>query len=135
LAHFRIETGWATLSYMGIRMRRAYEDPQPQDGYRVLVDRVWPRGRSREQLHLDEWARELGPSDELRHWFGHDAARWEGFRERYRGELAAPPQAVMLQALAERARAGTVTLVYGARDEEHNQARVIAEELERRLVE
>jgi uncharacterized protein YeaO (DUF488 family) len=118
---------------MSIHLQRAYDDPRPGDGYRVLVDRVWPRGRSRETLRLDEWASDLGPSAELRRWFGHDPARWEAFRERYREELAAPDRQARLAALAERAGAGTLTLVYGARDEEHNQARVIAEELERRL--
>ncbi len=118
---------------MSVRLQRAYEDPRPHDGYRVLVDRVWPRGRSRETLRIDEWARDLGPSNDLRRWFGHDPARWEEFRERYRAELDEPGQSAMLDALAERARRGTVTLVYGARDEEHNQARVIAEELDRRL--
>ena len=116
-----------------LRLRRAYEAPAPDDGYRVLVDRVWPRGRSREALGIDEWARDLGPSDALRGWFGHDPARWEEFRSRYRRELAAPAQAALLDALAARARRDTLTLVYGARDEEHNQARVIAEEIERRL--
>ena len=118
---------------MLVRLRRAYEPPEPGDGVRVLVDRIWPRGRSREDLRIDQWARELGPSDELRRWFDHDPARWEEFRARYRRELAAPDQAGRLDALAGRARHGTVTLVYGARDEEHNQARVLAEELERRL--
>ena len=118
---------------MSIRLQRAYGDPGPGDGYRVLVDRVWPRGRSRETLRLDEWVPDLGPSSELRRWFGHDPARWEAFRERYREELAAPARQASLDALAGRAMAGTLTLVYGARDEEHNQARVIAEELERRL--
>lgn len=118
---------------MNVRLLRAYEEPAPGDGYRVLVDRVWPRGRSREALHLDEWARELGPSDELRRWFGHVPARWEEFRRRYRAELAEPAQASRLDALAMRARTGTLTLVYGARDKEHSQARVLAEELERRL--
>ena len=118
---------------MSIRLQRAYEEPGPGDGYRVLVDRVWPRGRSRETLRLDEWASDLGPSHELRRWFGHDPARWETFRQRYRDELAAPARQAHLEALAEHARAGTLTLVYGARDEVHNQARVIAEELERRL--
>jgi len=116
-----------------VRLQRAYEAPGASDGYRVLVDRVWPRGRSRDVLRLDAWERDLGPSDELRHWFGHDPARWEEFRARYRRELAAPAQAAMLDDLAGRAAQGVVTLVYGARDEEHNQARVIAEELERRL--
>jgi len=118
---------------MSVRLRRAYDEPTPGDGYRVLVDRIWPRGRSRESLRLDEWARELGPSDELRRRFGHRAARWQEFQRRYLAELAAPGRSGMLDSLAERARRGTLTLVFGARDEEHNQARVIAEELERRL--
>ncbi len=116
-----------------LRLQRAYEDPQAGDGYRVLVDRVWPRGRSREQLKLDEWARELGPSNELRRWFGHDPSRWDEFQARYRSELAAPQNQAALDALAQRTARGTVTLLYGARDEEHNQARVIEEEIRRRL--
>lgn len=118
---------------MPVRLQRAYDEPTPDDGYRALVDRVWPRGRSREALRLDEWARDLGPSDNLRRWFGHDPARWEAFRHRYRAELAEPEPSAMLDALVDRARSGTVTLVYGARDEEHNQARVIADEIDRRL--
>jgi uncharacterized protein YeaO (DUF488 family) len=118
---------------MSVRIQRAYEAPGRNDGYRVLVDRVWPRGRSREELLLDEWARDLGPSTELRRWFGHDPARWDEFRTRYRAELGDPTLAAKLDALAERARRGPVTIVYGARDELHNQARVIAAELERRL--
>lgn len=116
-----------------IRLRRAYDPPSSGDGYRVLVDRVWPRGRSRASLRLDEWARELGPSDELRRWFGHDPARWDEFQGRYRVELAEPQRAAMLDALAARARLGSVTIVFGARDPEHNQAQVIGDELERRL--
>ena len=118
---------------MTVRLKRAYEAPAPGDGYRVLVDRVWPRGRSRDALQLDEWARELGPSDELRHWFGHRPERWAEFRERYTAELASPTHSALLDALAARARTGPLTLVYGARDEEHNQARVIADELARRV--
>ena len=116
-----------------IRLRRAYDPPSSDDGYRVLVDRVWPRGRSRASLRLDEWARELGPSDQLRRWFGHDPARWDEFQSRYRVELAEPARAAMLDALATRARAGTLTIVFGARDLEHNQAQVIGDELERRV--
>ena len=116
-----------------IRLRRAYDPPSSDDGYRVLVDRVWPRGRSRASLRLDEWARELGPSDQLRRWFGHDPARWDEFQSRYRVELAEPARAAMLDALATRARAGTLTIVFGARDPEHNQAQVIGDELERRV--
>ncbi len=121
------------MSVHGIRLQRAYDDPMPDDGYRVLVDRVWPRGRTREQLRLDTWARDLGPSTELRTWFGHDPARWPEFRARYRAKLADPAQARALDVLAEQARRGPLTLVFGARDAAHSQARVIADELERRL--
>lgn len=99
----------------------------------MLVDRVWPRGRTKEALRLDEWARDLGPSTELRRWFGHDPARWDEFRARYLAELADPARSRDLDALADRARRERVTIVFGARDAEHSQARVIAEELERRL--
>ena len=116
-----------------VRLQRAYDDPTPDDGYRVLVDRIWPRGRTKEHLRLDTWARHIAPTSELRKWFGHDPARWTAFQERYRMELADPGRAQTLDALAERARHGRVTLVFGARDIEHNEARVIAAELEHRL--
>lgn len=117
-----------------VRLQRAYDEPTPGDGYRVLVDRVWPRGRTKEHLRLDTWARELGPSTELRKWFGHNPARWAEFQERYLAELADPGHSRTLDALADRARQGPLTLVYGAHDTEHNQARVIAAELEQRLM-
>ena len=107
--------------------------PPADDGYRVLVDRVWPRGRTKEHLRLDEWARDLGPSTQLRKWFGHDPARWTEFQLRYLAELADPGRSRTLDELAERARNARLTLVFGAHDTEHNQARVIADELERRL--
>jgi uncharacterized protein YeaO (DUF488 family) len=116
-----------------VRLQRAYEDPGPDDGHRVLVDRVWPRGRTKAELRLDEWARDLGPSTELRKWFGHDPARWTEFQARYQAELADPERSRALDALATIARTGRVTIVYGARDREHNQAQVIADEIERRL--
>lgn len=116
-----------------VRLQRAYDEPTADDGYRVLVDRLWPRGRSKEVLHLDSWARDLGPSTELRKWFGHDPARWEEFRNRYRAELDDSSRAQALDALAERAAKGPVTLVFGAHDVEHNEALVIAQALERRL--
>lgn len=116
-----------------VRLQRAYEEPRPDDGHRVLVDRVWPRGRTKEHLRLDAWERDLGPSTQLRKWFGHDPALWTEFQARYHIELAEPAKAKALDALAAEARLGPVTLVYGARDREHNQARVIADELERRL--
>lgn len=110
-----------------IRIKRAYEPADAADGHRVLVDRLWPRGVSREALAVERWARDLAPSDDLRRWFGHDPARWEEFRRRYRLELAAPEREADLDELAAIARTGTLTLVYSARDEEHNQARVLAE--------
>ena len=114
---------------MDVRLKRAYEPPAASDGYRVLIDRLWPRGVSREQARLGEWARELAPSSELRSWFDHDPARFEEFRRRYSDELAA--QNDKLRELRRRARAGTLTLVYGARDTEHNDAVVLAEILRR----
>jgi uncharacterized protein YeaO (DUF488 family) len=122
-----------TSSLSNVRLQRAYDEPAAGDGYRVLVDRVWPRGRTKERLRLDDWARDLGPSTELRKWFGHDPARWAEFQARYRAELADPDRAQALDALAERALRGPVTLVFGARDPEHNQAVVIADELKRRM--
>lgn len=116
-----------------VRLQRAYDEPAPDDGHRVLVDRVWPRGRTKEALRLDSWARDLGPSTQLRKWFNHDPARWQEFQVRYHAELAEPDKAQALDALAAEARLGPITLVYGARDRDHNQARVIADELERRL--
>ena len=108
-----------------VRLKRAYDPAEPGDGYRVLVDRLWPRGVSKERARLDEWARELAPSAELRTWFGHDPERFAEFERRYRAELTAHEE--KLDELRCRAREGTLTLVYGARDEEHNDAVVLAE--------
>ena len=110
---------------MSVQLKRAYETPSPSDGYRVLIDRIWPRGISREKARLQEWARELAPSTELRKWFGHDPARFKEFRRRYSRELHA--QEPKVRELRRRAREGTLTLVYGARDTEHNDAVVLAE--------
>jgi len=110
---------------MDVRLKRAYDAAEPRDGYRVLVDRLWPRGVSKERARLDEWARELAPSAELRTWFGHDPERFAEFERRYRAELTAHEE--KLDELRRRAREGTLTLVYGARDEEHNDAVVLAE--------
>jgi uncharacterized protein YeaO (DUF488 family) len=114
---------------MAVRLKRAYEPPARADGYRVLIDRLWPRGVSKQEAQLDEWARELAPSSELRRWFGHDPAKFDEFRRRYREELAAQDE--KLRELRRRTRAGTLTLVYGARDSEHNDAVVLAELLRR----
>jgi uncharacterized protein YeaO (DUF488 family) len=118
------------MSGAAVRLKRAYEEPEQSDGYRVLVDRLWPRGVRKEQLRLDEWARQIAPSPGLRKWFGHDPAKWQEFRERYREELSGPEQREILTALAARLRKGPVTLVYSARDEAHNDAVVLAELLE-----
>jgi uncharacterized protein YeaO (DUF488 family) len=114
---------------MAVRLKRAYEPPARADGYRILIDRLWPRGVSKQEAQLDEWARELAPSSELRRWFGHDPAKFDEFRRRYREELAVQDE--KLRELRRRARAGTLTLVYGARDSEHNDAVVLAELLRR----
>jgi uncharacterized protein YeaO (DUF488 family) len=118
---------------MAVQLSRAYDDPLPGSGRRVLVDRVWPRGRSRADLRIDEWMREIAPSSELRRWFGHDPARWDEFRRRYRAELSSPGAERMLDDLVASARDGTLTLVYGAADREHNQAVVLAELIRERL--
>lgn len=114
---------------MAVRLKRAYEAAARGDGYRVLIDRLWPRGVSKEEAQLDEWARELAPSSELRRWFGHEPARFDEFRRRYSKELAAHED--KLRELRRRAREGTLTLVYAARDSEHNDAVVLAELLRR----
>ena len=105
---------------MDIQIRRAYEPPQRGDGHRVPVDRIWPRGVSKDDAELDEWRKEIAPSTRLRKWFGHDPERWTGFQERYFAELEQKQDAV--RDLVKRARQGRITLVYGARDPDHNQA-------------
>jgi uncharacterized protein YeaO (DUF488 family) len=110
---------------MDVRLKRAYEPAAASDGERILIDRIWPRGVTRQEARLSEWARELAPSTELRRWFAHDPARFAEFRRRYTAELAA--QEGKLRELRRRARAGAVTLVYAARDAEHNDAVVLAE--------
>lgn len=112
-----------------IAIQRAYVDPTPGDGYRVLVDHFWPRGRSKDVLKLDEWARDVAPSAELIHWFGHDPERWQEFRTRYRAELAQPAQKERLRALLDSAGKRRMTLVYGARSDTENQAVVLREVL------
>jgi len=116
---------------MDIRLKRAYEPAAPSDGYRVLIDRLWPRGVSREQASLDAWERDLAPSADLRQWFGHQPERFEEFRRRYMEELRRQPP--RLAELRRRARDGTLTLVYAAHDSEHNDAVVLAEVLRRGL--
>ena len=115
---------------MDLIVKRVYDEPADDDGYRVLVDRLWPRGLSKQKAHLDEWDKELGPSTELRQWFGHDPARWDEFRRRYDAELADAEE--LWRPLVERARTGRVCLLFGAHDPEHNQAVALREFLMRR---
>ncbi|AQU86433.1 hypothetical protein B0W47_02045 [Komagataeibacter nataicola] len=114
-----------------IHVRRVYDPPAPDDGYRVLVDRLWPRGVSKQRADLSLWLKDIAPSTELRQWFGHDPARWDGFQERYIAQLQANPQPV--QQLLDMARAGPLTVLYGARDTQHNEAVVLAAYLHRLL--
>lgn len=116
---------------MDVRLKRAYEPPVSSDGYRVLIDRLWPRGVSREDADLDEWDRDLAPSTELRQWFGHEPSRFSEFRRRYKQELR--DKRSRIAELRRRAREGRLTLVYSARDAEHNDAVVLAEVLRRGL--
>jgi uncharacterized protein YeaO (DUF488 family) len=114
-----------------IRLKRAYEDAATGDGRRVLVERLWPRGVTKEKAALDLWLKDVAPSRDLRTWFGHDPAKWPEFRRRYREELDGREDEVAQ--LADLSREGTVTFVYGARDEEHNAAVVLKEYVEERL--
>jgi uncharacterized protein YeaO (DUF488 family) len=107
-----------------VSIKRAYEAPAAGDGRRVLVDRLWPRGVGKAEAKLDDWLKDVAPSSDLRRWFGHDPERWPEFRRRYRAELQANPAAEALRRLAAK---GRLTLIYGARDTEHNDAVVLAE--------
>jgi uncharacterized protein YeaO (DUF488 family) len=111
-----------------IGMKRGYEPPSSRDGRRILVDRLWPRGLSRQRAQIDEWMKELAPSDRLRRWFGHDPRRWAEFKERYRAELGRHREALV--ELARRTARERITLVFGARDPQHNNAAVLKELLE-----
>ena len=110
-----------------IRVKRVYEPSAPDDGAHFLVDRLWPRGMKREALQLDGWLKEVAPSDALRRWFGHDPKKWEEFRRRYFIELDGRPE--VWRPILEAARRGHVTLLYGARDTEHNNAVVLSDYL------
>lgn len=113
-----------------IRIRRAYDDPAPDDGRRILVDRLWPRGVRRAELALDEWCSEIAPSDALRRWYGHQPERWAEFARRYRAELEAHDEVAQL---AEHVAAGPVTLVCASRDVEHSNATVLRDVLLERV--
>jgi uncharacterized protein YeaO (DUF488 family) len=110
-----------------LKIKRAYEAFETSDGKRILIDRLWPRGISKSQAHIDEWLKDLAPSTGLRKWFGHDPQKWEEFRKKYTGELSSPEQKRLLKDIARRAITENVTLVYGARDTEHSDAMVLEE--------
>lgn len=114
-----------------VKLKRVYDPASRNDGYRVLVERLWPRGIRKEALPLGAWEKEVAPSTELRKWFGHDPERWPEFQKRYRKELKEGPAPERLRELAERALQHTVTLVFSSHDAEHNNAVVLKEELER----
>jgi uncharacterized protein YeaO (DUF488 family) len=114
-----------------ITLQRAYDNGEAAPGRRFLVDRIWPRGVKKEQLAIDGWLKDVAPSDELRRWFGHDPQKWPEFQERYTRELDQNPQA--WQPLLAEAQAGDITLLYGARDTEHNEAVALKTYLEQRL--
>ena len=114
-----------------LRVKRVYEPRAKADGQRILVDRLWPRGLSKRKAAVDEWLKEIAPSTELRRWFDHDPRKWPEFQKRYRHELRAHND--VLKAIVDRATRGTVTLLYGARDEAHNDAVVLAAVLRRRI--
>src|ERR1044072_4870507 len=112
---------------MNIKIKRAYEQPHKDDGLRILVDRLWPRGLTKEKAAIDLWLKEVAPSTELRKWFGHDPKKWRTFRSRYRTELK--QHSAPLQLIKSKAKEGMVTLIYGARDQEQNEAVILKEVL------
>jgi uncharacterized protein YeaO (DUF488 family) len=117
---------------MTLTLKRIYEPAGDDDGERYLVDRLWPRGVSKARARLTDWLKDLAPSTELRRWFGHEPTRWTEFQERYAEELSRPGAQAMLRMLAGKARRGPVTLVYAARDTEHNEAVVLRRLIEQR---
>ena len=116
---------------MTIGLKRVYEPPSPEDGYRILVDRLWPRGLSKDAAHVDLWLRRIAPTTQLRAWYAHDVAKWPEFRARYREELTSHGDLLELIGDIERHR-GVITLLFGAKDEEHNEANVLLGELKRK---
>ena len=108
-----------------VRLKRPYEPPAASDGTRVLIDRLWPRGVRKDAAALDVWLKDIGPSTELRKWFGHEPSRWAEFRRRYADEIEQKPQ--LLAQLRDIARQGVLTMVYSAHDEQHNDALVLEE--------
>ena len=118
----------STMARM-VKIKRVYDAESPGDGKRILIDRLWPRGIKKESIRIDEWLKEIAPSNELRKWFAHDPAKWEEFRNRYYRELS--EKALMIEALRRQAKQGTLTLLFSAKDAEHNNAVALQELIER----
>ena len=116
---------------MGIKIKRVYDKPAKSDGYRVLIDRIWPRGLTKSDTRIDEWLKEIAPSTGLRKWFNHDPAKWEQFKKKYAAELKEHREE--LEKLARESRKRTVTFVFGAKDTAHSNAMALKEYLERKI--
>lgn len=115
---------------MAVRLKRVYDDPSDSDGTRILIDRLWPRGLSKKDAQVDHWLKDVAPSAELRKWFGHDPQKWTEFRKRYRAELSDNPALDELKSVVE--EEGDITLLYAAKDQEHNHAIVLKEVMDPR---
>jgi uncharacterized protein YeaO (DUF488 family) len=115
---------------VNVQIKRVYEEPSTSDGKRILIDRLWPRGLTKEKAKVDLWLKDIAPSTELRQWFGHDPSKWNEFKKRYHDELKKNHEIIVK--LIEQLKTGKVTLVYGAKDEEHNDAVVLKEYLEKK---
>lgn len=112
---------------MAVKLKRVYDNPEQADGVRILVDRLWPRGLTKDKAGLDEWIPDIAPSNSLRRWFGHKPERWKEFQKRYKKELSSPKRKVILAKLKRMARISTVTLLYAAKDTDQNNAVAMAE--------
>jgi uncharacterized protein YeaO (DUF488 family) len=112
-----------------LKIKRVYDEKSPADGKRILIDRLWPRGIKKEEIRIDEWLKEIAPSNELRKWFAHDPSKWKEFKERYFRELEGEKD--LVDALVKQAASGTVTLLFAAKDTEHNNAIALKELVER----
>jgi len=108
-----------------VKIKRIYERPSPDNGRRILVDRLWPRGLTKEEAHVDGWLKDIAPSDELRRWFSHDPSKWQEFKDRYKRELQGKKEEI--ERIRKEAEKGTVTLLFSAKDTEHNNAVVLKE--------
>jgi uncharacterized protein YeaO (DUF488 family) len=116
-----------------LKIKRAYEKKESEDGKRILIDRLWPRGISKAEAGIDEWLKDLGPSTELRKWFGHDPEKWGEFKKRYQKELSDAEKTGIMEDIAHLARRSTVTLIYSAKDTEHSDVKVLEEIIQKMM--